>query len=262
MPKDFQGKVVIVTGGASGIGRAAALELGKLGARVAVVTGRKISAGEETARLIREAGGDAVFIQCDVSSEEQVKTMVAETVVHFGRLDGAFNNAGVGPDGVRYPYGPLTELSEENWDSIMNVNLKGVFLCMKHEIRQLLKQGRGGAIVNTSSVGGIKMAPGFGAYGPSKAGVIAVSRTAAIENAKAGIRVNIVCPGPTLGTDLMTNTLSVQREEENLLKEHVIPMGKLGDVADVVHAAVWLLSDIAGHITGQIISVDGGMANL
>lgn len=262
MPLDMKGKVIVVTGGASGIGRAASLELGRLGARVAVVTGRNAAGGEETVRQIREAGGDAVFIQCDVSNEDQVKNMVAKTVSHFGRLDGAFNNAGIGPDGVRYPYGLLTELSEENWDAIMNVNLKGVFLCMKHEIRQMRTQGHGGAIVNTSSVGGIKMAPGFGAYGPSKAGVIAVSRTAAVENAKAGIRVNIVCPGPTLGTDLMSNTLSVNQDEERVLLNHVIPMGKLGAVEDVVNATVWLLSDLAGHITGQIISVDGGMANL
>ncbi len=262
MPKDIKGKVIIITGAATGIGRAAALELGELGAKVVVVTGRNTAAGEECARQVREAGGDAFFIQCDVSKEDQVKSMVEKTVEHYGRLDGAFNNAGVGPDGVRFKYGPLVELSEEDWDKVMDVNLKGVFFCMKYEIRQMLKQGNGGAIVNTSSVGGLRMAPGFGAYGPSKAGVIAVSRTAAVENAKSGIRVNIVCPGPTEGTDLMSNTLSTNPEEATMLKEHVIPMGKLGRVEDVVHAAVWLLSDMAAHTTGQTFSVDGGMANL
>lgn len=262
MPKDIMGKVFIVTGGATGIGRAAAIELGELGAKVAVITGHNVEKGEETARLVREAGGEAVFIQCDISNEEQVKSMVEKTVAQFGRLDGAFNNAGIGPDGVRIPYGPLIELSEDTWDHIMNVNLKGAFLCMKHEILQMLKQGDGGAIVNTASVGGIKMAPGFGAYGPSKAGVIAVSRTAAVENAKAGIRVNIVCPGPTTGTDLMANTIATNPEEINILKNVVIPMGKLGTAEDVVHSVVWLLSDMSGHTTGQILSVDGGMANL
>lgn len=259
MPKDIQGKVFIVTGAGNGIGRAAVLELAELGAKVAVVD---VGSGEETVRLAREAGGEAVYIQCDVSKEDQVKQMVEKTVEHFGRLDGAFNNAGIGPDGVRIKYGPMVELSEETWDKIMNVNFKGVFLCMKHEIRQMLKQGDGGAIVNTGSIGALKMAPGFGAYGPSKAGVIAISRTAAVENAKAGIRVNIVCPGPTQGTQLMANTLETDPEQEKILKEHVIPMGKLGKMEDVVHSVVWLLSDMAGHTTGQVLSVDGGMANL
>jgi NAD(P)-dependent dehydrogenase (short-subunit alcohol dehydrogenase family) len=138
------------------------------------------------------------------------------------------------------------------------VNLKGVFFCLKHELIQMQKQG-GGAIVNNASIGGLKMAPNFGAYGPSKAGVVALTKLAAMENAKAGIRVNVVCPGPTLGTDLMANTLSTDPGEEAALKEHVIPMGKLGQAQDVARAVVWLCSDMAGHTTGQTLSVDGGM---
>ncbi len=262
MLEDIRGKVFIVTGGATGIGKATALMLGKYGAKVVVSTGRNIEGGRQCADEVTKAGGHGEFIQCDVSDEEQVTALVRETVALFGRLDGAFNNAGIGPDGVRIPFGPLTELDGDTWDKIMNVNLKGVFLCMKHQIRQMITQDSGGAIVNVSSVGGIKMAPGFGAYGPSKAAVIALSRTAAVENAKAGIRVNIVCPGPTTGTDLMTNSLSANPNEENILKEHVIPMGCLGSAEKVAESVLWLLSDSSNHTTGQTLSVDGGMANL
>lgn len=258
MPVDIKGKVALITGGATGMGRAAALEFASLGAKVAVVTGHNVKGAEETVRMIQEQGGEAAFFQCNISKESDVEAMVAAVVAKWGRIDCAFNNAGVGPDGVRIPYGPLTELSEEIWDKVMNVNLKGTFFCLKHEIIQMRKQGKG-AIVNNASIGGLKMAPNFGAYGPSKAGVIALTKLAAIENAKAGIRVNVVCPGPTLGTDLMANTLSSDPGEEQALKEHVIPMGKLGTAQDVAQAAVWLCSDMSGHTTGQVLSVDGGM---
>ena len=258
MAADIKGKVALVTGGATGMGRAAALEFASLGAKVAVVTGSNVKGGQETVRMIEEQGGEAAFFQCNISKEADVEAMVAAVVAKWGRIDCAFNNAGVGPDGVRIPYGPLTGLSEEIWDKVMNVNLKGTFFCLKHEIIQMRKQGKG-AIVNNASIGGLKMAPNFGAYGPSKAGVIALTKLAAIENAKAGIRVNVVCPGPTLGTDLMANTLSTDPGEEQALKEHVIPMGKLGTAQDVARAAVWLCSDLSGHTTGQTLSVDGGM---
>ena len=258
MAADIKGKVALVTGGATGMGRAAALEFASLGAKVAVVTGSNVKGGQETVRMIEEQGGEAAFFQCNISKEADVEAMVAAVVAKWGRIDCAFNNAGVGPDGVRIPYGPLTELSEEIWDKVMNVNLKGTFFCLKHEIIQMRKQGKG-AIVNNASIGGLKLAPNFGAYGPSKAGVIALTKLAAIENAKAGIRVNVVCPGPTLGTDLMANTLSTDPGEEQALKEHVIPMGKLGTAQDVARAAVWLCSDLSGHTTGQTLSVDGGM---
>lgn len=255
---DLQEKVALVTGGATGMGRAAALEFARLGAKVAVITGSNVAGGKETVRMIEERGGEAIFVQCNVSDESQVEKMIAAVVEKWGRIDCAFNNAGVGPDGIRIPYGPLTELSEEIWDKVMNVNLKGTFFCLKHEIIQMRKQGKG-AIVNNASIGGLKMAPNFGAYGPSKAGVVALTKLAAIENAKAGIRVNVVCPGPTLGTDLMANTLATDPGEEAALKEHVIPMGKLGQAEDVARAAVWLCSDLSGHTTGLALPVDGGM---
>jgi NAD(P)-dependent dehydrogenase (short-subunit alcohol dehydrogenase family) len=149
-------------------------------------------------------------------------------------------------------------LDEQYWDKVIDTNMKGTFFCLKHELIQMQKQQKG-SIVNTASIGGLKMAPNFGAYGPSKAGVIALTQLAAIENAKNGIRVNVVCPGPTTGTDLMSNTLATNPEEENLLKEHVIPMGELGTAEDVARAVVWLSSDQASHTTGQSFSVDGGM---
>lgn len=258
MAADIQGKVALVTGGATGMGRAAALEFARLGAMVAVVTGSNVAGGQETVRMIEEAGGEAIFVQCNISRESDVAAMVAAVVEKWGRIDCAFNNAGVGPDGVRIPYGPLTELTEEIWDKVMNVNLKGTFFCVKHEIIQMRKQGKG-TIVNNASIGGLHMAPNFGAYGPSKAGVIALTKLAALENGKAGIRVNVVCPGPTLGTDLMANTLATDPGEEAALKEHVIPMGKLGTAEDVARAVIWLSSDLSGHTTGQALSVDGGM---
>ena len=262
MLSDLKGKVVIVTGAATGIGRAAAIEFGRLGAKVVCVTGHNRAGGEDTARFIREAGGEASFVQCDVSNEEQVAAMVDETVRLYGRLDCAFNNAGIGPDGVRIPFYGLTELPVELWDKTFAVNARGAFLCMKHEIPVMLKTG-GGAIVNTASVGGLRMAPGFGAYGPSKAAIIAVSRTAALEFARQGVRVNIVCPGPTLGTELMKNSMSSGSEASAGDDDGPpIPMGKMGQTEDIANAVVWLCSDAAGHITGHALSVDGGMADI
>ena len=161
MPEDIRGKVVIVTGAATGIGRAAALEFASLGAKVAVVTGHNRAGGEDTVRVIREAGGEASFVQCDVSDEAQVKAMVDEVVARYGRIDCAFNNAGVGPDGVRMGFYSLTDLPVEVWDKNMEVNARGCFLCMKYEIPAMLKTG-GGAIVNTAG-GTYRMTPNGGA---------------------------------------------------------------------------------------------------
>ena len=255
-------RVILVTGAATGMGRETALELGALGARVVCVTGHNIAGAEDTARAICDAGGEAVAFACDVSEEEQVRAMVAFILERYGRLDGAFNNAGVGPDGVRVPFYSLTELPVSVWEKVMDVNAKGCFLCMKYEIPAMLASG-GGSIVNTASVGGLRMAPGFGAYGPSKAAVIAVTRTAAVEYARQGIRVNAVCPGPTLGTDLMKNSMASGSEASAGGDDGPpIPMGKMGQTQDVARAAIWLLSEEAGHITGHALSVDGGMADI
>ena len=246
MFEEFKGKVLFVTGAASGMGRAVAVRFGSLGCKVAVAA-RRPDAGEETVRLVKEAGGEAIFVSCDVSSDESVKAAIDTTVATFGSLDYAFNNAGCGADGVHIPFVPLTEVTEGDWDKVIDTNLKGVFHCLKYELLQMQKQG-GGAIVNTASIGGLKMAPMFGAYGPSKAGVIAITQTAAVENAKAGIRVNVICPGPTDGT-----------QDTDFLVSHVIPMGKLGTTQDVADSVVYLCSNMSGHVTGMALPVCGGM---
>ena len=257
MFEEFKGKVLFVTGAASGMGRAVAVRFGSLGCKVAVAA-RRPGAGEETVRLVKEAGGEAIFVSCDVSSDESVKAAIDTTVATFGSLDYAFNNAGCGADGVHIPFVPLTEVTEGDWDKVIDTNLKGVFHCLKYELLQMQKQG-GGAIVNTASIGGLKMAPMFGAYGPSKAGVIAITQTAAVENAKAGIRVNVICPGPTDGTNLMADSVAAGSQDTDFLVSHVIPMGKLGTTQDVADSVVYLCSNMSGHVTGMALPVCGGM---
>ncbi len=254
---EFKQKTVFITGAASGMGRATALRLGALGARVAVVA-RNIPGGNETVRLIREAGGVAEFICCDVSDDDQVRTAVEQTVTLFGSLDYAFNNAGCGADGVHIPFAPLTEVTEADWLKVINTNLTGVFHCLKYELQQMNRQGSG-AIVNTASIGGLKMAPGFGAYGPSKAGVIAITQTAAVENAKNGIRVNAICPGPTLGTGLMDASLASGAQDPAFMEAHVIPQGKMGTTDEIVDGVLFLFSGLSSHITGMALPVCGGM---
>ena len=257
MFEEFKGKVLFVTGAASGMGRAVAIRFGSLGCKVAVAA-RRPDAGEETVRLVKEAGGDAIFVSCDVSSDESVKAAIDKTVATFGSLDYAFNNAGCGADGIHIPFVPLTEVTEGDWNKVIDTNLKGVFHCLKYELLQMQKQG-GGAIVNTASIGGLRMAPMFGAYGPSKAGVIAITQTAAVENAKAGIRVNVICPGPTEGTNLMADSVAAGAQDTEFLLAHVIPMAKLGTTDDVADSVVYLCSRISGHVTGMALPVCGGM---
>ena len=257
MFREFQNKTLFVTGAASGMGRAVAVRFGSLGCRVAVAA-RKPEAAAETVRLVEEAGGQAIFVPCDVADEASVQSAIEKTVETYGSLNFAFNNAGCGADGVHIPFAPLTEVTEADWLKVIATNLTGMFHCLKYELIQMNRQGSG-AIVNTASIGGLKMAPGFGAYGPSKAGVIAVTQTAAIENAKAGIRVNVICPGPTDGTNLMADSKASGAQDTDFLVEHVIPLRKLGSTENVADAVTFLCSDMASNITGCALPVCGGM---
>jgi len=262
MATGIRGKTVIITGGASGIGKATAFSFVKEGARVVIVTGHSVKAAEETVREIRERGGEALFVQCDVSNEKQVEAMVARTVAEYGAVDFAFNNAGVGPDGVTIPFSPLTEVTESDWDQVIDTNLKGVFLCMKHELRQMRKQGWG-AIVNTSSTGGLRIMANFGAYGPSKAGINFISKLAALENKSRGIRVNVVCPGPTKGTGMSERMVSSMKKGlgpgSGSIKAGGDPTAEMGEPDDVARTVIWLCSQEASYINGNVLSVDGGM---
>ncbi len=254
----FQGKVALVTGGASGMGRAAAQLFARDKASVIVSTDANIKGGEETVRLIREAGGEATFIRCDITKAAHVEAMVDKAVELYGGLHYAFNNAGIGPDGDRWPIVPVADCSEEIWDRTIDINLKGAFLCMKYEIRQMLKQ-KYGAIVNNSSLGALKCVPGFAAYDASKTGMIGLTKAAALEYATLGIRINVMLPGPTDRTGLM-ETLTLRHPEERQKINGEIPMQRLAQPEEMAEFVVWLCSDAASFITGAALSIDGGMS--
>ncbi len=252
MAKGIQGKSILVTGGASGIGRATSLAFARAGARVFVATARSLAAAETTVSEIRALGGEAAFCQCDVSDERQVAAMVANAVETFGRIDFAFNNAGVGADGVTLPFVPLAELSEADFDCVIDTNLKGVFLCMKHELRHMRTQG-GGVIINTSSTSANHVMPGFGAYPAAKSGINVLTKLAAVENKDVGIRANVVAPGPTKGTGMSDRLLSAMEPGQGP------PVHLMGTTEQVAGVVVWLCSDEASFVNGNIISVDGGL---
>ena len=254
----FQGRVALVTGAASGIGRGAAQAFARERARVIVSTDSNIKGGEETVRLIKEAGGEAAFVKCDVRKAADVEAMVGKAVELYGGLHYAFNNAGVGPDGVRFPIVSVADCPEEIWDRTLDINLKGVFLCMKYEIRQMLKQKRG-AIVNNASLGALKALPGFAAYNASKHGMLGLTKSTALDVAASGIRVNVLCPGPTDGTSLMEN-MSSRHSEEKMKMDNEIPMKRLSNPEEMAQAVLWLCSDASSFVTGTHLSVDGGMS--
>jgi NAD(P)-dependent dehydrogenase (short-subunit alcohol dehydrogenase family) len=253
----FTGKVALVTGGASGIGRAGARLFAREGAKVVVSTDANLQGCEETCDLIEQAGGEASFVQCDVSSEAEVQALVEECVRRYGRLDFAFNNAGIGPDGRRVPVVNIVDCPVDLWDRTLDINLKGVFLCLKYEMRQMTEQG-GGAIVNTSSVGALKPLPGFCAYSASKAALNTLTKTAALEGAEHCVRVNSIMPGPTQNT-LLFEYLTTTNPEEKGNMESAVPLHRLGYPEDMAEAVVWLCSDEASFITGQSIGIDGGL---
>lgn len=254
----FEGKVAVVTGGASGIGRAGAQLFAREGAKVVVSTARNVAGGDETVKLIEDAGGEAIFVRCDVSKEAEVRALMEKCVETYGRLDYAFNNAGVGPDGKRIPLVSIANCPEEIWDQTVDTNLKGVFLCLKYEIQQMMKQGPGGAIVNTSSGAAVKPGPDFCAYNSSKAGQNNLTRSAALEGGPFGIRVNAVSPGPiqnTLLWEYLTGT--TPGEADRIVSQ--LPLKRIGLPEDVAEAVIWLCSDKASFVTGQCLGIDGGL---
>jgi NAD(P)-dependent dehydrogenase (short-subunit alcohol dehydrogenase family) len=250
MQDEYRDKVVLVTGGAYGIGRAAAIGFSKRGAKV-VIADIDAPRGDETLKRVQEAGGEAVFVKTDVSSEPDVKAMVEKTVETYGKLDCAFNNAG-----IHKRFVSTIDFTAEDWEEMINVNLKSVWLCMKYEIRQMLKQGKG-AIVNTSSAAGLVGAPSNPAYPASKHGVVGLTKSTALEFARRGIRVNCVCPGPTRTG--MNEALTATNPEIVKMMDQKVPMGRIGEPEEVAAAAIFLCSDEASYITGHALPVDGGI---
>jgi len=248
MRKRFDDKTAIVTGAGSGIGRYSALAFGQEGANV-IVSDINIQGGEETVHMIQESKGKAQFVQCDVSQSAQVEKLIEATIQTYDRLDYAVNNAGVS----MHP-ATTVEIDEAEWDRIIGINLKSVWLCMKYEIPQMQKIG-GGAIINISSLAGIRGKEGTLAYTASKHGVIGMTKTAALEYAKKGIRINAICPGLTESG--MTAGLD---HYPDLAKQLIaqIPMGHMGKSQNIADAVVWLCDSTASFITGHVLVVDGG----
>lgn len=247
MEKFFQDKVAIVTGGSFGIGRASAIAFAKRGAKVVIADWME---DHETLNAITSDGGDAIFVKCDVSNDESVRTMVDKTIEQYGKLDYAFNNAGVeGISAVTH------ECTNENWDKTISINLKGVWLCMKYEIPHMIKEGKG-AIVNNASIAGLVGFVNIPAYVASKHGILGLTKNAALEYAKSGIRVNAVCPG-------VIKTAMIDRftGKDKLLEkqfESMEPVGRMGQPEEVAQAVIWLCSDAASFVTALPMVVDGG----
>ena len=247
---ELRGKVALITGGTTGIGRDTAVLFAKQGAKV-VITGRREAEGNETIRLVKAAGGDGIFVKGDVAKGADVQTFVQKTAEKYGRLDVAFNNAG-----IEGKWQPLFDWTEEEFDQLMDINVKGVWLSLKYEIPQMLKQGGGGAIVNMSSVAGLMGAAGASAYIASKHAVIGLTRTAALEGAKAGIRVNAVCPA-VIETAMAERAFGDPEVNKWVLSQH--PLGRFGKPIEIAEAVLWMCSDKSSFMTGHYIVLDGGM---
>jgi NAD(P)-dependent dehydrogenase (short-subunit alcohol dehydrogenase family) len=249
MTMELQGKVAIVTGGTSGIGRDTAILFAKAGAKV-VVAGRREPEGKETVDLVHANGGDGFFVKTDVSRTADVQALVNKTVEKFGHLDIAFNNAG-----IEGSLSPIVEQSEEDWDRTIDINLKGTWLCLKYEIQQMLKQGGGGAIVNMASVAGLIGSAGFATYCASKHGVIGLTKSAALETARQGIRVNVVCPA-VIETPMGERIFGAPEIRPYAIGLH--PIGRFGTPTEVAEAVLWMCSARASFMTGHSLILDGG----
>ncbi|WGV25827.1 glucose 1-dehydrogenase [Halotia branconii] len=246
----LQDKVALVTGGTSGIGRATAIAFGAAGAKV-VFSGRRDTEGEKTAKLIRETGAECLYVHSDASNEEDIKALVQQTVETYGRLDCAFNN--VGHEGL---IKPLHEQPIKDFDKLMALNVRGLFLCMKYEIQQMLSQGSG-VIVNNSSVVGLFGFPGGSPYSASKHAVMGLTRSAALDYARQGIRINAVNPAniATEGLDRAYKKLGITADAMTPM----VPMGRIAQAKEAAQAIVFLCSDAASYITGQPLVIDGGI---
>jgi NAD(P)-dependent dehydrogenase (short-subunit alcohol dehydrogenase family) len=248
----LQDKVIIITGGSTGIGRATALRCAADGAKV-VVADVNTAEASATVDLLVKAGGAGKFIKTNVANASEVQALVAQTVAAYGRVDGAFNNAGIEGD-----FCNITKMSEESFDRTIAVNLKGVWLCVKAQVEQILSQGTGGSIVNTASVAGLVGARGATAYCASKHGVIGITKSAALEFARKKIRVNAVCPG-VIKTAMVERLLNESGMEQSALIAQE-PMDRLGEPREIADAVAWLLSDESSFVTGVALPVDGGYA--
>jgi len=248
MKADLKDKVALITGGTSGIGQETALLFAEEGAKV-VVAGRREAEGKAVVEQIRSAGGEAIFVKTDVAKAADVQALVQKTIEKYGRLDTAFNNAGIEGNWM-----PMTDLSEEEFDRVIGINLKGVWLCLKYEIPQMLKAG-GGTIVNMSSVAGLMGTPAAAPYGVSKHGVIALTRTAALECASQKIRVNAVCPA-VVQSPMEQRLFGAPEAQKMLLGMH--PIGRFGTAREIAEAVLWLASAKSSFMTGHYIVLDGG----
>ena len=246
----FAGKVALVTGGNSGIGREVCFGLAREGARV-IIAARRPAEGEATAQALRAEGGDALFVTTDVTQAASVSAMVRRGVEHYGRLDIAFNNAGVTGSTSR----TIVEFEEADFDQTLAINLKGAWLCMKYEIAELLRVG-GGSIVNCASTAGLRGGARASAYYASKHGLVGLTKSVALEYATQGIRINAICPGMT-DTELVARQAATAPEKFASLRQR-IPMGRTAAVSEIANAVLWLCSDESSYATGAVLSVDGG----
>ena len=252
MTRDLEGKSALVTGGASGIGRATALAFAREGARVAVADIMQ-DAAQRTVTEIKAMGGQAMAIACDVTDDDAVKAMIAATVDAFGSLDCAFNNAGIAPYQVNAGGQKIADVAPEAWRRLIDVNLTGVWLCLRHEVAQMRAQGSGGVIINTASILGLVGTATSSAYVAAKHGVVGLTKVAAADHAADNIRVNAVCPG-YIETPMTEETM--RRRGERIMAR--VPMARMGKAGEIAEAVVWLCSPKASFVTGVSWAVDGG----